>query len=135
MDEACWESYGFAPVGTERHTPVVDCLDGADGAVDEWRVTVAVAGVEQHPVADLVVAIGCPSGTGDRGPAEGAGVGEPAADAIGEVLGLRVRHDQCDRGLGPEGKDVTGHRVGHRPPGVLRGGGGVLPAVVAAQLL
>jgi hypothetical protein len=100
----CWESYGFAQVGTELQTPVVDCLDGADGAVDERRVTVAVAGVEQHPVADLVVAIGCPSGTRDRAPAEGAGVGEPAADAIGEVLGLRVRHDQCDRGLRTEGK-------------------------------
>ena len=95
-----WESHRFAPVGTERHTPVVDGVDGADGAVDERGVPVAVAGVEQHPVAGLVVAIGCPSGTGDRGPGEGPGVGEPAADAVGEVLGLGVGHDQRDRVLG-----------------------------------
>ena len=103
LDEAGWESHRFAPVGTEQHTLFVDGGDGADGAVDEWGVAVAVAGVEQHPVARLVAAIGCPSGTGDRGPGERAGVGEPAADAVGEVFGLGVGHDQGDRVLGTVG--------------------------------
>ena len=69
------------------------------------------------------------------GPGEGAGVGESAADPVGEVLGLGVGDDERDRGLGTEGEDVGGDRVGHRPPGVLGCGGGVFPAVLAAQLL
>ena len=50
-----WESHRLALVGTEQHAVGVDGGDGADGAVDEWGVAVAVAGVEQHPVAGLVV--------------------------------------------------------------------------------
>ncbi len=95
-------------------------VDGADGAVDERGVAVAVAGVEQDPVAGLVAAVGRPAGPGDRGPGEGAGVGESAADAVGEVLGLGVGHDEGDRGLGAVADDVGGDGVGHRPPGVLR---------------
>ena len=52
---------GLAAVGSEQHTLRVDGGDGADGAVDEWGVAVTVAGVEQHPVACLVLAFGCPS--------------------------------------------------------------------------
>ena len=44
-------------------------------------------------------------------------------------------HGEGDRVVGTVADDVGGDGVGHRPPGVLRGGFGVFPSVVAAQLL
>ena len=99
----------------------------------EWRSPWRVWSRSRSPV--LVVAVGCPPRTGDRRPGDGAGVGEAAADAIGEVFGLGVGDDEGDRVLGAVGDDVGGDGVGHRPSGVLGGGAGVFPSVVAAQLL
>ena len=125
----------MAAVGMEQHTPVVDGGDGADGAVDERGVAVTVSGVEQHPIALLVVAIGCPSRTGDRGPGDRAGGGKAAADPVGEVFGLGVGHNEGDRSDGTVSKYVGSDGVGHRPAGVFGCGGGVFPSVLAAQLL
>jgi hypothetical protein len=110
---------GGTVVGLERDTSGNDGREGPDGPVDERGVPVPVAGVEQHPVAALVMPVTGPAGPGDRGSGELPGGGESLADAVGEIFGLAVGYDKGNRGLGPVADDVGSNR--RRWPHLMNG--------------
>ena len=99
-----------AAVDTDGEPGLVDAGDGGGGAVDQAAARRAAAGVQQHPVAGLVVTLGGPSRPGHERPADHGSVGQAGPDPIGEVLGVGVRHHQRRHRLAAVGVDVVADR-------------------------
>jgi hypothetical protein len=83
----------------------------------------------------LVVTPGCPSRAAHDRPLEGTASGETAPDAVGEVLGVGVRHHQRRHRLRSDRLDVVADPGGHGLAGVDRVGVLVLPAVVGPAII
>ncbi len=74
--------------------------DGGGGAVDQPAARRAAAGVQEHPVPGPVLPVGRPPRAGHGRAGEDAAGGQAGPDAVGQVLGVGVGHDQRRHLLG-----------------------------------